>query len=181
MLRPSYWMYVFLFIWMLGLILFAIWVKHLARPAGEPLPHLDAIVVLTGDKGRIEKGMMLFQKKLGDQLFISGVGAEKQRVTSISTPKPHLTLGYEAKNTVGNAKEVRDWVLKQGIQSFYLVTSDYHMVRSLFELQNQMPTVTIKPYPVATSKRDHKVFVEYHKVIFAFLRLKTENILRNML
>ncbi|MGL5784300.1 MAG: YdcF family protein [Alphaproteobacteria bacterium] len=134
--------------------------------------------MLTGDRGRIEQGFFLAQKKLANQILISGVGTERDQFYSKQFKYPGLTLGYEAKNTVGNAEEVREWVEKRKIHSLYLVTSDYHMARSLFELQNQMPQVSMIPYPVISEGkgRFYKIFQEYNKFLFSFSRLTIEKI-----
>jgi uncharacterized SAM-binding protein YcdF (DUF218 family) len=168
--------------WLLGLGFFYGWVVHGIAPPVETLLPQEAIVVLTGDRGRIERGFFLFQNKRASQLLISGVSAEKDRLFSEKFKHPDLTLGYKAKNTVGNAEEVREWVAMRKIQSFYLVTSDYHMARSLFELQSQMPRISIVPYPVISEGkgRFYKIFQEYHKFLFSFFRLTTEKIFRKL-
>lgn len=167
-------------VWAMGFLFFHFWVTNVMHPRRLPDQQLDAIVVLTGDRGRIENGLTLLRHQLGRRLFISGVGVEKQHRLAMIPQMSELTLGYEAKNTVGNAKETQEWVRQQGVQNLYLVTSDYHMARGLFELQNRLPAVNITPYPVASPKngRFYKIFQEYHKFMFAFFRSTTEKIFK---
>ncbi|MGL4371345.1 MAG: YdcF family protein, partial [Alphaproteobacteria bacterium] len=79
-------------------------------------------------------------------------------------------------------EEVREWVEKRKIHNLYLVTSDYHMARSLFELQSQMPQVLIVPHPVVSEGRGrfYKIFQEYNKFLFSFFRLTLEKIFRKL-
>ncbi len=173
---------VLLTIWLSGFGFFYGWVIYAKIPSVETLLPQEAIVVLTGDRGRIEQGFFLAQKKLANQILISGVGTEKDQFYSEQFKHPGLTLGYEAKNTVENAEEVREWVEKRKIHSLYLVTSDYHMARSLFELQSQMPQVVITPHPVVSDGRErfYKIFQEYNKFLFSFFRLTLEKTFRKL-
>jgi uncharacterized SAM-binding protein YcdF (DUF218 family) len=59
-----------------------------------------------------------------------------------------IILGHEADNTRGNALETAGWMREQGFHSMRLVTSAYHMPRSLLEFSAAMPDITITPHPV---------------------------------
>ncbi|MBY0447997.1 MAG: YdcF family protein, partial [Hyphomonadaceae bacterium] len=61
-----------------------------------------------------------------------------------------VDLGREASDTIGNASETAAWATAHGYNTILLVTEDYHMPRSLLELQLAMPAVRIIPYPVAS-------------------------------
>src|SRR5690606_23684323 len=67
-----------------------------------------------------------------------------------------VVLGYAAGNTAGNADETRAWMKKEGFRSLRLVTSNYHMPRSLLEFRHAMPAARIVAHPVSTDgfKRD---------------------------
>lgn len=175
--KLSFSLCVLLTVWLGGFGFFYGWVIYARIPSVETLLPQEAIVVLTGDRGRIEQGFFLLQKKLATQILISGVGSENQFYFE-QFKHPGLTLGYQAKNTVENAEEVREWAQKQKIHSLYLVTSDYHMARSLFELQSQIPHVSIVPHPVISEGRGrlYKIFQEYNKFLFSFFRLTLEKI-----
>jgi uncharacterized SAM-binding protein YcdF (DUF218 family) len=60
----------------------------------------------------------------------------------------NITLGHEALTTVGNAREVAAWIKGQKIKTVILVTSSYHMPRSMAEFQYAMPDVEFHPYAV---------------------------------
>ena len=103
------------------------------------------IVALTGGRNRIEPAVKLLNKGLGERMLISGVkpGTKVQTITSrenveLSTDKP-VDLGYKATDTVGNAKEVKNWANLYGMQKIYVVTSFYHIPRSQLELEREIP------------------------------------------
>ncbi|MEL6290998.1 MAG: YdcF family protein [Pseudomonadota bacterium] len=128
--------------------------------ATRPLPTVTAsaegIVVLTGGPYRIQSAAKLLARSRGQRLLISGVN----RVTSptdlirITDLPPSLfgccvDIGYRALDTVGNAAETRDWVMRHGFKSIVVVTSRFHMPRSLAELARVLPETKLVAYPVA--------------------------------
>ena len=147
------------------------------------IPRADAIIVLTGDKGRIHEGFYLFATKRSERLFISGVHKDvtidmlKQRWEGVPLPECCVDLGYNATNTWGNATESAEWIKQNNINSVFLVTSDYHMPRALLEFSFTVPDVQIYPHPyyaeegTRTSWQHVKLLVnEYHKTVLTYLR-----------
>ncbi|MBO5284339.1 MAG: YdcF family protein, partial [Alphaproteobacteria bacterium] len=55
-----------------------------------------------------------------------------------------VELGYEARDTVGNAKEIKLWAEKHGLKSVIGVTSSYHILRSRLEILHEMPEVSLE-------------------------------------
>ncbi|MEQ8745965.1 YdcF family protein [Pyruvatibacter sp.] len=117
----------------------------------------DAIVVLTGARDRISKAMALLEQGKGDRLLISGVNRDVSRAdleSTIGGPDTKfdccVDLGFEARTTDGNANETASWVRKNGYKSLIVVTSDYHMPRSLAVLGHEMPGVVLIPHAVAS-------------------------------
>ena len=103
------------------------------------------IVALTGGRNRIETAVKLLNNGVGERMLISGVkpGTKVQTITSrenveLSTDKT-VDLGYQATDTVGNAKEVKNWANLYGMQKIYVVTSFYHIPRSRLELERELP------------------------------------------
>ena len=139
-------------LWLGGLIWFA---SLIPTSIADPASKTDAIVVLTGGSGRLKAGFDLLAAGLGKKLFISGVyhGVDVDELLRLSrvAPKPLeccVTLGYAAESTYGNALETRRWMTAQGYKSLRLVTSAYHMPRSLLEFRRVMPDIEIVPNPV---------------------------------
>ncbi len=142
-------------IWLLGLLWFATNVT-LAQPKDVDI-ETDAIIVLTGATNRIDEGVALLQHKKSDLLFISGVNKDIKDVTEITTLKGPIPccveLGYKAEDTKGNALEAKEWLdnLKEdkNIETIRLVTSNYHMMRSMLEFKKTFKNLKIIPHAVA--------------------------------
>jgi len=148
-------------LWLIGLLFFADRVID-STPAGEPEQPADAIVVLTGasDK-RLKEGMKLLELRKGQRLFISGVNRDVKRPELLDVTQGSkrlfeccVDLGYEAENTVGNAREIADWARGHDFYTLIVVTSDYHMPRSLLELKADMPDAHFIAYPVPSPDLD---------------------------
>ena len=145
--------------------------------------HVDAIVVLTGGHNRLSAASDLFNRGLAPRLFISGVGGGAELKSMSGAEVLHEEkrglpeLGRDASNTRENALEVSSWTRAQGLKSIILVTSDYHLPRSLLEFRAVMPDMEIVPFGVAfdAEKKGYftglgVLFKEYNKCIVAYLR-----------
>ncbi len=138
--------------WSIGLLWFAF---SLPRSVADPDIKTDAIVVLTGGSGRVSQGLELLSEGRARKLFVSGVyrGVDVRELLRVSRQSPQelaccIALGYQADNTHGNAVETRAWLREQNLRSLRLVTSAYHMPRSLLEFRRLMPAMEIVPHPV---------------------------------
>jgi uncharacterized SAM-binding protein YcdF (DUF218 family) len=140
----------------IGFIAFA---EKIARSKPPADPRADAIVVLTGGAQRIDGALALIAEKRAKRLLISGVNRDVtrrdlERVVS-GTLRDDLAccvdLGKQALDTTGNAAETRLWAQERGFASLIVVTSDYHMPRSMTELAGAMPDIELIPYPVSSA------------------------------
>ena len=129
--------------------------------AADTTTTTDAIVVLTGGRLRLEAGLDLLDSGKGQKLFISGVNPRVDRGELLRVaahlPAPDATrivLGYAADNTLGNARETADWMQQERYRSLRLVTSWYHMRRSLLEFERAMPEAQIIPDPVFAGRME---------------------------
>lgn len=142
-------------LWVFGLIKY---VDNLPTQKTTDESVTDGIVIFTGGAMRLEGGLDMLTKEKAKRLFVSGVG---ERTTldlmlmlsgklpdNILELKKRIDIGYKAKNTRGNAVEVADWVKENNYKSIRLVTANYHMPRSHYELITEMPDITIIPNPV---------------------------------
>ena len=152
----------------------------------------DAIVVLTGGKGRLAEGVSLLGSIDDEprQLFISGVDKGvpiKELLHHLKLDQVDvnccIALGYEATNTRENARETLEWMQHKGYQSMRLVTGHYHMPRSLLEFHHVMPDFEIVPHPIVPPlfhrsdlhgfmHQVRTVCFEYTKYIVALVRLQ---------
>ena len=148
--------------------------------------------MLTGGASRISDAIELLAAGRGKRLLISGV----HRATSaaeIARIMPRyeglvaccVDLDYSAVNTVGNAVGTRRWARDRGFTSLIVVTSAYHMPRTMAELQQQMPDTVLVPFPVVTEKLRNEpwwasaptarlILSEYAKFVVAQLRMRIE-------
>ncbi len=172
-------------LWLGGLALFV--ASSLMLPTDPSIPA-DAIVVLTGGRLRLETGLALFAAGTAKKLFISGVNQRVDRDELLRALGPAaerasccIALGHEADNTVGNARETANWMRAEGYLSLRLVTSWYHMRRSLLEFGRAMPHITITVHPVFAHHLEPErwwswhgapllIIGEYDKYLAAWLR-----------
>ncbi len=176
-------------LWLGGLVWF---VDLLPDRVQQPDRRTDAVVVLTGGSLRLAEGLRLLRAGLAPRLFVSGVpsGVDlTQLLQSIddqadSTPCC-ITLGHIAADTPGNAHESAVWARQEGVRSIRLVTSAYHMPRSLIEFEAAAPGIELVPHPVfpPAVKQDAwwrfpgtagLLIGEYHKFLMAWLLTSLE-------
>lgn len=158
----------FLLIWAFGFLWFAV---AMPRPAGAG--RADAVVVLTGGSGRINRGLEVLGKRWAERMFVSGVDREvkphefaiEYRV-SARTMACCVTLGFESVDTRSNAQEIARWTAREKIRSIRLVTNDWHMRRAAFELAASLPpSVVINQDAVTSQPSFHTLFMEYNKLV----------------
>ena len=177
------------FCWLGGLICFDYKINHLTQ---DVTTKTDAIVVLTGGRHRLSEAASLLNQGMSERLFISGVPAnvslnalKKRGDIKIFTHK-EITLDKIATNTFENARETSNWIKENNIQSIRLVTSNYHLFRSLVEFRRWNHDVKIILHPVYSEKvatswwksLDSFYFLasEYNKFLFAFVRAMCFNV-----
>jgi uncharacterized SAM-binding protein YcdF (DUF218 family) len=148
-------------IWLVGLFAFAERVRGFT-PTPEPA-RADAIVALTGPSAeRVNAAIRLLEQDKGERVLISGVNPEvrRQELRELTPGSSRMfnccvDLGFEAETTTGNAAEIAAWTRSKGYDSLIVVTSDYHMPRSLIEIRSAAPGVELTPYAVETPSLDN--------------------------
>lgn len=153
-----------------GFLLFA---SHTTREDSSSPHRANAIVALTGGARRIRSAGKLLQARKADRLLISGVNrVVKQRqlkqMLGIDDDlfKCCVDVDYAAQNTRGNAIETRKWALRHRIDSLIVVTSSYHMPRSLTELGRALPAVDLVAYPVVPKRfRQSPWWLDRHSIL----------------
>ncbi|HET7714062.1 MAG TPA: YdcF family protein [Bauldia sp.] len=141
-----------------GFLAFADMVAKAVPPAD---PRAEGIVVLTGGTARINGALALLAEGRAERLLISGVnpavGREAIAEMVPSELRPTLDCCVDldhARDTIENASSTGEWTSRQGFSSLIVVTSDYHMPRSMAELRDAMPAVRLIAFPVATPDLD---------------------------
>ena len=135
-------------IWRIALLLVVAWALGFAfflMSLGKPLDarKTDAIVVLTGGSGRIDRGLAVLSKGDAKRMLVSGVDPDVRPVELAVQFKIDrrlmaccIDLGWQAVDTRSNADETAQWVQRHGYKSVRLVTTDWHMPRARMELAN---------------------------------------------
>lgn len=173
-------------LWLAGLVLFT---NIIPSTSPHTLRVTDGIVIFTGGKTRLNVALDLFQQKYAQYLLVSGVNPDSTFTESVKQipNSARITLGYSAQDTLGNAEETASWVRAHQIRTLRLITSNYHIPRSLLELRHLLPAVEIIPHPVVgqsflqrkwwLNPQTLKLVVqEYNKFIFALMRRPLEDI-----
>ena len=175
------------FLWWLILI-FNLFPKKYYLQEKHYEPQEVAIIVLTGGKMRIEKGLNLLENGYGKKLFISGVFQSSEIETKYSLEKKFesqflccVFFGEKSKNTIENAYEVKRWLSEHNdIKNIILVTSYYHIPRSLIIFQKIIPNIEIITSPAVEKNKLRGevvfhiklIFSEYFKVLYTLMTIK---------
>jgi uncharacterized SAM-binding protein YcdF (DUF218 family) len=154
----------------LGFALFAV---TLGEPAAAETPRVDAIIAITGGKGRIEYGAKLLAEGKAKRLLIAGADPsvrEGDLVHRLNAPRQLfdccIDLGSESVDTRSNAEEAKRWLERRRYKSVRLVTSDWHMRRARYEFNRQLDRdIEIIPDAVRTEPDFMTLFAEYNKYL----------------
>ena len=158
----------FILLYVLGYAAFAV---MLPRPANDS--RTDAVVVLTGGAGRMERGLSLLRDKRANRMLVSGV-ARTVRPPELAARYPGndalfgccIDLGRESVDTRSNAEEVSRWMAKHKFTSLRLVTTDWHMPRARFELSRRLGSdVDVVGDAVLSNPSLRQLFAEYNKYL----------------
>ena len=127
--------------------------------------EMTGIVVATGLDGRVTEGVRLLITEQASRLLISGVGegvrkSDIRRIVEQSGRveardlRPYIIccidLGFEARDTEGNAIEAQAWAKTHQLNQVIVVTSDFHMPRAMIAFQKALPETTLLPHAVRT-------------------------------
>ena len=154
--------------WLAGFAWFAV---TLPQPLAGG--HSDAIVVLTGGAGRIDRGLALMQQGAARKMLITGVDHDvRPRELAAQYHVPTrlfdccITLGREAVDTRSNGLETARWISRHKYHSVRLITTDWHMRRGGYELRQALPgDVTVTYDAVASHPSLAMLLKEYHKYL----------------
>lgn len=169
--------------WLVGFYYFN---QHINSYQIDHTTHTDAIVVLTGGRNRIPEAVKLLNKAQADKLFISGVEknvslkAISERADVVISTDREITLDKKSTNTIQNAIEASQWIKDNHIKTIRLVTSNYHIPRSLEEFKAKNKGVKIIIHPVYSQNVAKNPFAnwgsftmlasEYNKFLYVYIK-----------
>ena len=169
----------------LGFVAFVI---KLDTVESRPRQHAEGMVALTGGADRVADAIDLLADRRADRLLITGVnpgtspeGLARRLPRIRSLIDCCVTLGYQALDTAGNARETAEWVRRNHIRSLIVVTSNYHMPRAMAEIGDALSDVELMAYPVVPERfkaaiwwtdlgRLRMIGVEYLKYLAVVIR-----------
>jgi len=145
---------------------------------------IDSIVVLTGDKFRISKGMEILSNGIGEKLLLSGVN-KNIKIINIKNEFPKYKNYFDccvdidniSSNTFENSRETFLWLEKNKYISVLVVSSDYHMPRVKLEFERFFETRNTYYHPVNSNNdvnaigKIKKLFFEYVKYMRTYISL----------
>ena len=136
------------------------------------------IMVLTGGKGRLEKGIDLLKKNVGNKIFISGVYSSEEIKKKYINSKIEqkffsccIFFGTQASNTKENLSEVSDWLKNNPSKEIIIVSSYYHLPRVKIIFESKINDVKIHLVPVGKIYDKNRNFLDY---MFNFKVIITE-------
>ena len=152
------------------------------------LDYSKNFIVLTGGDNRVKKSLKIFFqiKNNNKNLFISGVGKGFDKKTLKKLTQENINnekiiecciqIEGISRNTFSNAVESLKWVKSKKINSFVLLTNNYHMPRAMLEFKSIFNDISITPYAfVDENKKWWKTKInyisEYFKYKLTYLRI----------
>jgi uncharacterized SAM-binding protein YcdF (DUF218 family) len=154
----------------LGFVLFAF---TLGKPAPATTGATDAVVVLTGGKGRIEHAVDVMRDHKARRLLVSGADPAVTKADIVrrlggsqKLVQCCVDLGSESVDTRSNAEETGRWLAQHQFKSFRLITSDWHMRRARYEFRKALgDKYRIVPDAVRTEPAFLTLLGEYNKYV----------------
>ncbi len=152
------------------------------------LNYNNNFIVLTGGDNRVKKSLKIFFqiKNKNKNLFISGVGKgfNKKTLNKLTQNNPNYTKIIDcciqiegiSRNTFSNAVESFKWVKSKKINSFVLLTNNYHMPRAMLEFKSIFKDIKITPHVFIDEnkiwwKTKINYISEYFKYKLTYLRI----------
>ena len=165
--------FVFIFLFIEGLLLYEFSEAFYVKP--KAFTSIDAIIVLAGGEGRIQEAIDLYERYKPGHFIISGVGKKfnikKYRLkTDLSVDKA-VVIDKSSQSTVENAIESAKILKSKSPSKILLLTSTYHMHRSLYVFKKIFPPETeFYPYPVETPNFTFNEWYKHPKSMYLILK-----------
>ncbi|MFG6147835.1 YdcF family protein [Halobacillus sp. B23F22_1] len=147
----------------------------------SPSPS-DAIIVLSGNEGRLEHAIELYEDDLADTIILSNStekGTKPEEAIELGVKEAHIIEEKKASSTYDNAVYSRELMKEHELESAIVVTSNYHSRRSKFTFERVFVEEEIElsfstapsyydPDDGLTKREAQTVFSEWVKLIGYF-------------
>lgn len=139
-------------------------IKGCSAPGDGHCQKANAIIVVSGGDtdARTDEAIKLYKDGWASTIIMSGAAADKsgpsnarqmyKRAVENNIPSDALIREEISETTKQNATEVNKILAKRGFKRVILVTSGYHMRRTLLEFQAQLTDITVLSHPVSQDK-----------------------------
>jgi uncharacterized SAM-binding protein YcdF (DUF218 family) len=156
------------FFYMAGLVLFVISLPHKGVPL--TVDGTDGLAIFTGGSKRIEVAVDMLANGYEKPVLISGVNPQVSKEALVGhlplASQALVTVDYDSLSTRENVVATKNWAQKHHMNSVSLITSFYHVPRSLLYWGREAQSMQVNPYPVFPEEMPLLFMLrEYHKYI----------------
>ncbi|MDP2767845.1 MAG: YdcF family protein [Candidatus Methanoperedens sp.] len=159
------------------------------------LQHSDVIIILGGDKERVQYGVKLYMANYSDKIIVTGgmlniphinttwAELEKEEAIDMGVPQDDIFLVDNSNTTYEDAQFSREIMLQNNFSSAIVVSSPYHMRRAAWIFGKVFKDDSIKLFysPVDNSwfkpdkwwtdgRKMHVIMDEYAKFVYYLLK-----------
>lgn len=125
----------------------------------------DAIIAVSGGdtSARTQEAIDLYKNGWAKRLIFSGAALDKsgpsnaavmkQQALEQDVPAGVITIEENSETTKENAEKTKDILLDKSIKSAIVVTSSYHMKRTLLEFRDRAPSVDFRAHPTISDSQ----------------------------
>ena len=125
----------------------------------------DVIIAVSGGDttARTQEAIDLYKNGWAPRLIFSGAAQDKsgpsnaavmrQQAIRQDVPETAITIEDESETTKENAEKTRDILASEDIHTAIVVTSSYHMKRTILEFRERAPGVEFRAHPTVTDSQ----------------------------
>lgn len=125
----------------------------------------DVIITVSGGdtQARTQEAIDLYENGWAPRLIFSGAALDKsgpsnaavmrEQAIKQGVPEAVITIEEQSETTKENAEKTKDILVDENIHSAIVVTSSYHMKRTLLEFRDRAPNVNFRAHPTSTDSQ----------------------------
>lgn len=119
----------------------------------------DVIIAVSGGdtQARTQEAIDLYNNNWAPRLIFSGAALDKsgpsnaavmkEQAMEQGVPEEAITIEEQSETTKENAENTKDILADENIHTAIVVTSSYHMKRTILEFRERAPNVTFRAHP----------------------------------